>query len=98
MLPSQILQKHRAAVLETMTRYPMFANLRVFGSVARREDTEESDIDFLVDSISGATLFDLSELYDDFEALLGIPDHITITGESMREPLRTVIKRDAISL
>ena len=34
MLPSQVLQIHRAEVLEVMSRYPMFANLCVFASVA----------------------------------------------------------------
>ena len=33
-------------------------NLRVFGSVARREEKEESDVDFLVDFPRGYNLFD----------------------------------------
>ena len=96
MLPSQILQKHRTGVLEIMTRYPMFANLRIFGSVARGEDAEDSDIDFLVDPIPGATLFDLGGLYDDFEELLGISVHITLTGKNMRKSLQSAIDREAM--
>jgi predicted nucleotidyltransferase len=47
MLPSKLLHQHRAVVLAIMQRYPMFANLRIIGSIARGEDTEDSDIDFL---------------------------------------------------
>lgn len=43
-----ILQKNRAAVLEIAANHGAF-NVRVFGSVVRREETPESDIDFLVD-------------------------------------------------
>jgi predicted nucleotidyltransferase len=56
MRPSQILQNRRAEVLEIMKRYPRLSNLRVFGSVARGEDAENSDVDFLVDLAPGATL------------------------------------------
>ena len=98
MLPSQVLQKHRADVLAIMTRYPMFANLRVFGSVSRGEDAEESDLDFLVDPIPGATLFDLGGLYDDFEELLGVSVHITLTGKNMRKSLQSSIDREAMHI
>ena len=35
------------------------ANLRVFDSTARGNDTEGSDLDLLVDALPGATLLDL---------------------------------------
>lgn len=43
----------------------------VFGSVARGEDTPESDIDFLVEFEDGRTLLDLSGLRLDLQELLG---------------------------
>ena len=98
MLPSEILQMHRAEVLEVMARYPMFANLRVVGSVARGEDAEDSDIDFLVDPIPGASLFDLGGLYEDFEGLLGTSVHIILTGENMKKSLKSAIDKDAINV
>jgi len=98
MLPSQILKMHRAEVLEIMTRYPMFTNLRVFGSVARGEDTEGSDIDFLVDPLPDATLFKLGGLYEDFEELLGVAVHITLTNENIKSSLKFAIDRDAINV
>lgn len=42
--PSVILAAHRAAVLGTAQRLGA-RNVRVFGSIARGEDTERSDID-----------------------------------------------------
>lgn len=45
-------------------------NLRVFGSVARGEATESSDIDLLVHFQPGASLFDLIHLIDDASALI----------------------------
>jgi len=45
-------------------------NVRVFGSVARGEAGEESDIDLLVDMEPGRSGLEQAELIFDFEALL----------------------------
>jgi len=45
--------------------------VRVFGSVARGDATESSDIDFLVDLESSRGLFDLGGLLMDLRDLLG---------------------------
>jgi predicted nucleotidyltransferase len=97
MLPSDRLHKHRAEVLGIMKRYPMFANLRVIGSVARGEDTEASDIDFLVDALPDATLCDLGGLIEDFEELLGISVDVITTGVHINGYMKTTIERDAIA-
>lgn len=44
--------------------------IRVFGSVARGEDTFDSDIDLLVDFDEDASLFDMGGLMEDLEELL----------------------------
>jgi predicted nucleotidyltransferase len=44
-------------------------NVRVFGSVARGGNDARSDIDFLVDLEPGRSLFDLSGLPIDLEAV-----------------------------
>jgi predicted nucleotidyltransferase len=98
MLPSQVLQKRRAEVLEIMKRYPKLDNLRVIGSVARREDTERSDIDFIVDPLPGTTLFDVGGLHEDLEELLGVPVDVITTGEHIRTSLKEAIARDAVSV
>jgi predicted nucleotidyltransferase len=97
MLPSELLRIHRGKILEILARYPMISNARIVGSVARGEDTENSDIDFLVDAAPGATLFDIGGLYEDFVDLLGVPVDIIITGGRMHERMRMTIERDAVS-
>jgi predicted nucleotidyltransferase len=95
MLPSEHLHIHREAILEILGRYPRLSNLRVVGSVARGEDTEDSDIDFFVDTAPGATYFDIGGLYNDLEDLLGIPFDIIISGDHLHEYMRMTIERDA---
>ena len=46
-------------------------NVRVFGSAARGEDTESSDIDFLVTMEPGRNLLDKAGLLADLQELLG---------------------------
>jgi predicted nucleotidyltransferase/DNA-binding XRE family transcriptional regulator len=46
-------------------------NLRVFGSVAREEDTPESDVDFLVDLDPERTLLDVIGFQQEAEDILG---------------------------
>ncbi len=70
-------------------------NLRVFGSVARREEHESSDIDFLVALEPGRTLIDLARLELRLEALLGRPVDV-VTEDSLREPIRSAAVREAV--
>ena len=98
MLPSQILQKHRSEIREIMERYPTLANLRVFGSVARGEDAENSDIDFLVDPLPGATYFDLGGLHEDLEDLLGVEVDVISSRGQMKAHMKMAINRDALPI
>ena len=41
----------------------------VFGSCARREDTQDSDIDFLMDFKQGASMMDLIHLQDELKTI-----------------------------
>jgi len=59
------------------------SNVRIFGSVARGEDTANSDVDFLVDMDEGCSLYDLAGLQQDLERLLGRrTDVLTVSGIS----------------
>jgi uncharacterized protein len=71
MKPSELLQSRRSDILAIAAKYHV-RNLRVFGSVLRNDDTQRSDIDFLVDTLPGTTLFELGGLQDDLQSLLGI--------------------------
>ncbi|MDA8379078.1 MAG: nucleotidyltransferase family protein [Planctomycetia bacterium] len=68
MKPSEALSLHRAEILEVLSRYPV-ENPHVFGSVARGEDHEKSDIDLLVDNLPGFTLFQYGQMIDDLESV-----------------------------
>ena len=98
MLPSELLHIHKDEILETMKRYPGLSNLRVVGSVARGEDTEESDIDFLVDTNQEVGLFDVGGFKEDLEEILGIKVDIIISGAHMHKYMRMLIERDAIQI
>lgn len=55
-------------------------HVRVFGSVARGDANDESDVDLLVSFGPGASLFDLIDLKEDAEQLLGISVDIVSEG------------------
>jgi len=66
------LIRNRRKVKEIIGRHGL-SNVRVFGSVARGEDTGESDVDLLVDVAPGVGLLGLARCQRDLEALLGVP-------------------------
>jgi predicted nucleotidyltransferase len=52
-------------------RYPVHS-ARIFGSAARGDDRDGSDVDVLVEPTDATTLFDLAGLKLDLEALLDV--------------------------
>ena len=72
-------------------------NVRVFGSMARGDDDERSDIDFLVDLEPDRSLFDLSGLLIDLEAALH--SHVAVVTErGLRPRIRDRVLREAVPL
>jgi uncharacterized protein len=71
-------------------------NIRVFGSVARGDNREQSDVDFLVDMDKGRTLFDLAGFVADVQDLLGVQVDVVTPG-SLRY-LRERVLTEAVSL
>ncbi len=71
--------------------------LGVFGSYARGEQNEKSDVDILVRFLEGATLFDLVELGDFLEEKLGINVDI-VSENAVRKELRDRIEEDLVAL
>lgn len=70
-------------------------DVRVFGSVARGEDEDASDVDFLVALDPGRTLLDLARLELRLERLLGRAVDVT-TENALQEPVRSAALRDAL--
>jgi predicted nucleotidyltransferase len=71
MKPSLALDKNREAIRALVAQYRV-TNPRVFGSTARNEDRDGSDLDLLVDAPPGTTLMDLCGLQHELESLLGL--------------------------
>lgn len=91
MRPSEALAKNIDAVRAIIARYPV-ANPRVFGSVARGDDHEGSDVDLLVDRKDGLTYFDLARLQKELEDCLAVRVDVGIA-----ESLKPTIRANAIS-
>ena len=72
-------------------------NVRVFGSVARGDSDEHSDVDFLVEMEPGRTLFDLSGLLADLEALLQSRVDV-VTEKGLRPRIRERVLGEAVPL
>lgn len=64
------LRRRRRAVIEVAERRGM-DNVRVFGSVARGDDDEASDVDLLVDTTEGVGLLDLIGVEREIGKILG---------------------------
>lgn len=81
---SALLKQHRDAIL-ALARKRKVANVRVFGSAARGDDSPRSDIDLLVDPQPDCSLFDLIGFAQDVEELLGV--HVDVVSERGLHPL-----------
>ena len=92
----ELLQSKRDEILRIAAMHGAH-NVRVFGSVARGEADEKSDVDFLVEMESGRSLFDLGGLLIDLENLLG--RHVDVVTERGLKPrIRTRVLNEAVAL
>ena len=72
MKPSDALDAHRAELRQIVSRYGL-SRPRVFGSVLNGTDTDDSDLDLLVDPAPSTSLLTMAGLKFDAEKLLGVP-------------------------
>src|SRR6266542_2236895 len=80
----QDLRRRRVEILAAAARHGI-RNVRVFGSVARGDADDRSDVDFLVELERGRSLLDLAGLLVDLEDLLGRRvDVVTVPGLKAR--------------
>ena len=66
----EIIEDKREAILALAAKHGA-SNVRVFGSVAKGQADETSDVDFLVDMEPNRSLFDIGGLLMDLQDLLG---------------------------
>ncbi len=91
-----LLKQKRMQVLETAAHYGAY-DIRIFGSVARGDTNETSDIDLLVKLEPGRSLLDLGGLLYDLQNLLGTPVDV-VTENGLRKRIRERVLREAIPL
>ena len=90
------LRQRRKAIIQVAANRRA-RNLRVFGSVARGEDTEASDIDILVDLDRGVGLLDLIGLERELGELLGV-DLDVVPADTLKPRMRDRVLREAVPL
>ncbi|NOT00089.1 MAG: nucleotidyltransferase family protein [Phycisphaerales bacterium] len=88
-----VLETMREQVL-AIAREHGATRVRVFGSVARGDATEDSDVDLLVDLDRGRGLLDVCGITADLRELLGRRVDV-VTEESLNWLLRRRILREA---
>jgi predicted nucleotidyltransferase len=88
--------RRRAQILAIARRYGA-SDVRLFGSVARGEASETSDVDLVVRFESGRSLLDHGGLVMDLRELLGATVDV-IDEEGMRPRFRQAIEREAVPL
>jgi uncharacterized protein len=92
----EILRTKREEILRIATKYGAY-NIRIFGSVARREADINSDVDFLVEMEPGRSLFDLGGLLIELQDMLGCEVDI-VTEKGLRSRIREKVLSEAVPL
>jgi uncharacterized protein len=90
---NELLQEKREAILQLAAKHGAH-NVRVFGSVARHEANDQSDIDLLVDTTEQTSPWFPVGLIQDLEELLGRKVEI-VTEKGVYWLLRRRILKEA---
>lgn len=90
------LRQRRVAIIDTAAKRRA-RNVRVFGSVARGEDTASSDVDLLVDLDEGVSLVVLAGLRRELSELLGVNVDV-VPAATLKARVRDEVLAEAIAL
>lgn len=93
MHPSIAPQWHRDRIREIALEHRV-TSVRFFGSVVTGEDTEESDLDILVDPTGDATLFGIARIQAEVSALLPVSVDL-LTPKALPERFRQRVLDEA---
>jgi predicted nucleotidyltransferase len=94
---TELLADRKEQILDIAAQHGAY-NVRVFGSVARGEATQNSDIDFLVDyDLTKISPWFPGGLLADLEDLLGRKIDV-VTEKSLHKLIKNRVLREAISL
>ena len=92
----KLLQEKKQEIIQIAAKYGA-DNIRVFGSVARNEATDESDIDFLMDIEPGHSLLNRIGLIQELEDLLGCKVDVA-KPQILHEAVREEILKECVPL
>ncbi|MET0356670.1 MAG: nucleotidyltransferase family protein [Cellvibrio sp.] len=93
MRPSEALQKNRDSIRQIVLAHHV-TNVRFFGSVLTGDDTEESDLDLLVDPTPETSLMDIGAIRHELKVLLGVGVDV-LTPNSLPDSFRDKVIREA---
>jgi hypothetical protein len=91
-----VLRAKREQILQIAARFGI-QRVRVFGSVARGTDDEQSDVDFLVELAPDRSLLDLGGFLYEMRSLLGT-DVDVVTEKGIRKRIRERVLAEAVDL
>ena len=96
MVTNELLRAKRQEILKIAAKYGA-RNVRVFGSVARGQADQHSDVDFLVDMEPGHSLFDMGGLLMGLRELLNREVDV-VTERGLKSRIRARVLREAVTL
>jgi predicted nucleotidyltransferase len=96
MVVDELLGAKRGEILR-LAEHHGAQRVRVFGSVARGDADERSDVDFLVEMEPGRSLLDMGGLLVELQALLGRPVNV-VSERGMRPSIRDRVLNEAVPL
>jgi predicted nucleotidyltransferase len=92
----ELVKLKRAEIEQIAARHGAY-NVRVFGSVARGEDSPDSDVDFLIDAGPETSSWFPAGLVLDLEALLGRRVEV-VTEKALSAYIRAQVLEEAVPL
>lgn len=93
MKPSEALASNRAEIRRVVEAHRA-SNARVFGSVLHGLDTDDSDLDILVEPTAETTLMDVAAIQVELQRILGVPVDV-LTPRALPEALRRRVLAEA---
>ena len=94
MKPSDALRVNRAAIRRVVAAHNA-SNVRVFGSVVQGEDTDDSDLDLLIDPSPDTTLLDIGAIRHELRKILGVPVDV-LTPMALPDTFREAVLAEAV--
>jgi len=90
------VRRHRRDLVDAAAAHGV-SNLRVFGSVARGQDSPESDVDLLADLPPDLGLVGLARVEADLEAIVGVRVDL-VPADDLKPEVRSHVEVEVVAL